>query len=81
MLSDHDMVFKTIPGAFFSNTITHRKISRVFIQNFFLEAGIRDSDSEDADDGAGGGDGDSPAAETAAEKETAERLRAALGDP
>ena len=37
MLSDHDMVFKTLPGDVFSSTITHMKISREFMKIFFLE--------------------------------------------
>ena len=37
MLSDHDMVFKTLPKDVFSSTITHMKISREFMKNFFLE--------------------------------------------
>ena len=37
MLSDHDMVFKTLPRDVFSSTITHMKISREFIKIFFLE--------------------------------------------
>ena len=37
MLSDHDMVFKTLLGDVFSSTITHMKISREFMKIFFLE--------------------------------------------
>ena len=37
MLSDHDMVFKTLPGDVFSSTITHMKISREFMKFFFPE--------------------------------------------
>ena len=36
-LSDHDMVSKTLPGDVFSSTITHMKISKKFMKNFFLK--------------------------------------------
>ena len=37
VLSDHDMVSKTLPGDVFSSTITHMKIFREFMKNFFVE--------------------------------------------
>ena len=37
MLSDHDIVFKTLPGDVFSSTITHMKIFREFMKFLFPE--------------------------------------------
>ena len=37
MLSDHDMVFKTLPEDVFLSTITHMTIFREFMKFFFPE--------------------------------------------
>ena len=37
ILSDHDMMFKTLPGDVFSSTITHMKIFRELMTFFFPE--------------------------------------------